>query len=47
MRLKYHVVYGIAVIGLVTALGGEISFQSEPAAGTTFRVVLPTTARPT
>jgi len=32
--------------GIVTALGGEISFQSEPAAGTTFRVVLPTTARP-
>jgi signal transduction histidine kinase len=33
--------------GIVTALGGEISFQSEPPAGTTFRVVLPTTtARP-
>jgi signal transduction histidine kinase len=32
--------------GIVTALGGEISFQSEPATGTTFRVVLPTTARP-
>jgi len=32
--------------GIVTALGGEISFQSEPAAGTTFRVVLPTTTRP-
>ena len=32
--------------GIVTALGGQISFQSEPAAGTTFRVVLPTTARP-
>ena len=32
--------------GIVTALGGEISFQSEPAAGTIFRVVLPTTARP-
>ena len=32
--------------GIVTALGGEISFESEPATGTTFRVVLPTTARP-
>jgi signal transduction histidine kinase len=32
--------------GIVTALGGEISFHSEPAAGTTFRVVLPTTAGP-
>jgi len=32
--------------GIVTALGGQISFQSEPATGTTFRVVLPTTAGP-
>jgi len=32
--------------GIVTALGGQISFQSEPASGTTFRVVLPTTASP-
>jgi signal transduction histidine kinase len=32
--------------GIVTALGGQISFQSEPANGTTFRVVLPTTAGP-
>ena len=28
------------------ALGGQISFQSEPAGGTTFRVVLPTTDGP-
>ena len=27
--------------GIVTALGGQISFQSEPASGTTFRVLLP------
>ena len=32
--------------GIVTALGGQISFQSEPASGTTFRVVLPTTDGP-
>jgi len=32
--------------GIVTALGGEISFESEPASGTTFRVVLPTTDGP-
>jgi signal transduction histidine kinase len=32
--------------GIVTALGGQISFQSEPASGTTFRVVLPTTTGP-
>ena len=32
--------------GIVTALGGEISFHSEPAGGTTFRVVLPTTTGP-
>jgi signal transduction histidine kinase len=32
--------------GIVTALGGQISFQSEPAIGTTFRVVLPTTTGP-
>jgi signal transduction histidine kinase len=32
--------------GIVTALGGEISFHSEPAGGTTFQVVLPTTAGP-
>jgi signal transduction histidine kinase len=32
--------------GIVTALGGQISFQSEPANGTTFRVVLPTTHGP-
>jgi signal transduction histidine kinase len=30
--------------GIATALGGQISFQSEPAAGSTFRVTLPTTA---
>ena len=29
--------------GIVTALGGQISFQSEPPSGTTFRVLLPTT----
>jgi signal transduction histidine kinase len=33
--------------GIVTALGGQISFQSKPAIGTTFRVVLPTTDGPT
>jgi signal transduction histidine kinase len=32
--------------GIVTALGGEISFASEPLRGTTFRVVLPTAAAP-
>ena len=32
--------------GIVTALGGQITFQSEPTRGTTFRVVLPTTDRP-
>jgi signal transduction histidine kinase len=32
--------------GIVTALGGQISFHSEAAAGTTFRVVLPTTTGP-
>jgi signal transduction histidine kinase len=32
--------------GIVTALGGQISFQSEPATGTTFRVILPTVAGP-
>jgi signal transduction histidine kinase len=32
--------------GIVTALAGQITFHSEPASGTTFRVVLPTTARP-
>ena len=32
--------------GIVTALGGEISFDSEVGRGTTFRVVLPTTAQP-
>jgi len=32
--------------GIVTALGGQISFESEPACGTTFRVVLPTTTGP-
>jgi signal transduction histidine kinase len=32
--------------GIVTALGGQISFESEPASGTTFRVVLPTTDGP-
>ena len=32
--------------GIVTALGGQISFESEPAGGTTFRVILPTTAGP-
>jgi signal transduction histidine kinase len=32
--------------GIVTALGGQISFQSEGARGTTFRVILPTTAGP-
>jgi len=32
--------------GIVTALGGQISFQSDPAIGTTFRVVLPTTDGP-
>jgi signal transduction histidine kinase len=30
--------------GIVTALGGRISFQSDGATGTTFRVELPTTA---
>jgi signal transduction histidine kinase len=30
--------------GIATALGGQITFQSEPAAGTTFRVTLPTAA---
>jgi signal transduction histidine kinase len=33
--------------GIVTALGGQISFQSEATVGTTFRVVLPTTPGPT
>jgi signal transduction histidine kinase len=32
--------------GIVTALGGQISFQSGPSRGTTFRVVLPTTTAP-
>ncbi len=32
--------------GIVTALGGQIAFHSEGARGTTFRVVLPTTAGP-
>jgi signal transduction histidine kinase len=32
--------------GIVTALGGQISFQSDGASGTTFRVVLPTTTGP-
>ena len=32
--------------GIVTALGGEISFSSAPSGGTTFQVVLPTTAGP-
>ena len=32
--------------GIVTALGGQISFQSRPPSGTTFRVVLPTTDGP-
>jgi signal transduction histidine kinase len=32
--------------GIVTALGGQISFESDPDCGTTFRVVLPTTAGP-
>ncbi len=32
--------------GIVTALGGQISFQSRPSSGTTFRVVLPTTDGP-
>ena len=30
--------------GIVSALGGDISFQSQPGRGTVFRVVLPTTA---
>ena len=32
--------------GIVTALGGQISFQSDGERGTTFRVVLPTTTGP-
>jgi len=32
--------------GIVTALGGQISFQSDGDSGTTFRVVLPTTTGP-
>jgi signal transduction histidine kinase len=32
--------------GIVTALGGQISFHSDGATGTTFRVELPTTGRP-
>jgi signal transduction histidine kinase len=32
--------------GIVTALGGQISFQSDGESGTTFRVVLPTTGVP-
>jgi len=32
--------------GIVTALGGQISFQSQAGGGTTFRVVLPTTTAP-
>jgi signal transduction histidine kinase len=32
--------------GIVTALGGQISFQSDGESGTTFRVVLPTTTGP-
>jgi signal transduction histidine kinase len=38
---------GLAICrGIVTALGGEISFESEVDQGTTFRVMLPTTAQP-
>jgi two-component system, NtrC family, sensor kinase len=38
---------GLAICrGIVTALGGEISFESELDRGTTFRVLLPTTAPP-
>jgi two-component system, NtrC family, sensor kinase len=32
--------------GIVTALGGQISFQSDGSTGTTFRVELPTTTGP-
>jgi signal transduction histidine kinase len=32
--------------GIVTALGGEVSFESEVGRGSTFRVILPTTRRP-
>ena len=33
-------------LGIVTALGGEVTFESEVGRGTTFRVILPTTRRP-
>ncbi len=32
MRLKYHIVYGIAVIGLVTALGGAVIVRANQGA---------------
>lgn len=38
---------GLAICkGIVAALGGEITFSTEAGVGTTFRVVLPTTAAP-
>jgi signal transduction histidine kinase len=38
---------GLAICkGIVTALGGEITFSTEPGAGTTFRVTLPATTAP-